>query len=51
MHHNKQPINLKIKKYPVFLGSIMLHFMKSDNAFARVALELKHANKDVKKLM
>ena len=28
----------------------MLHFTKDDNAFARFALELLHANKDVKKL-
>ena len=49
-YRNKRLINLETKKTSVFLGPIMLHFTKDDNAFARFALELLHANKDVKKL-
>ena len=45
-YRNKRPINLETKKHPVFLGSIILHFTKDDNVFARFALELLHANKD-----
>ena len=47
-YRNKRLINLETKKHPVFLGPIMIHFTRDD--FARSALELLYANKDVRKL-
>ena len=44
---NKRLINSEAKKHPVFFGLLMLHFTKDNNAFARFAQELLHANKDV----
>ena len=49
-YRNKRLINLETRKSPVFLGPMMFHFRKDDDAFARFGLELLHANKDVVKL-
>ena len=43
-------MNVEKKKHTVFLGPIILHFTKDEDAFSRFALENLHAKKEIRKL-
>ena len=49
-YRNKWLVNVEKKKHTVFLGPIILHFTKDEDAFLRFALENLHAKKEIRKL-
>ena len=46
-YRNKRLINRASGNYPVFIGPMMLHFTKDENAFGRFALELLSADHEL----